>query len=105
METPSLESPSVLQQESIKKFIEFRGVRPEDFYLIEGLAQFPKNLLIAELHNLFNMGKEGSAREIENLIVNSKDDEKKAMLKMALEFYNKYDWMTSLNLVRTLEGI
>lgn len=99
------EKIQILQRESVKKFIEFRGVKPEDFYLIEELARFPKNLLIAELHNLFNMGKEGSARELENLIENSKDNEKKAMLKIALEFYNKYDWMTSLNLVRTLEGI
>lgn len=95
---------SVLERTKIREFIQRRDVRNEDHFLIEKLAEFPRNLIIMELHNLFNMNKEGSGKWLENLIKNSGNEERKAMYTVALEFYNKYDWMTSMDLVRVLES-
>lgn len=100
---PVEEKVPLLEREEVRKFVQFRNIKDDDLYLIEEVAAFPKNLIISELHNLFNMSKEKSAQELENLIENSNDEEKKAMFKVVLEFYNKYDWMTALNLVRVLE--
>lgn len=91
--------------EEVGKFIQFRGIRTEDVHLIEELSAFPKEMRIMELHNLFNMSKDRSSMDLENLIQNTHDESRKTMYGVALEFHRKYDWMTSLNLIRVLEKI
>lgn len=99
------EQAPLLEREEVRKFIQFRNIKNEDLHFIEELAAFPKNLIIEELHNLFNMNKERSGIELENLIKTTSGEERKAMYKVALDFYSKHDWMTSLNLVRVLETV
>jgi hypothetical protein len=96
---------SVLETDEVKKFVVSRSINSEDFNLIEELATFPKDMRIVGLHNLFNMSKENSGVDLENSIRNASDDKNKEMYSIALEFFNKYGWMTSLNLVRILEKI
>jgi hypothetical protein len=95
----------IINRSEIQEFIEFRKIKPEDFHLIEKLAAFPKDLIIAELHNLFNLSRDNSGKELEVLIKISKDENKKKLYEAALEFYSKYDWATAYNLIRLLEKI
>lgn len=97
--------PSVINQQEIQDFIKDRNIQPEDFHLIEKLAASPKNLIIMELHNMFNMCKDRSGKDLENLIKTSKDENKKELYEVALEFYQKYDWPASWDLVRLLEKL
>ena len=96
----------ILSKERIREFIENRGIQTEDFCLIEKLASFPKNELIVGLHNMFNTHKERSGIELEGVIKFYKirnEDDRAALYETALEFYKKYDWPASWNLVRVLE--
>jgi hypothetical protein len=97
-------NPLIIGQKKFKDFIEFRKIKDEDFPLIEKMTTFPKELIIMELHNLFNMNHERSGEELERFIKNTTDEEKKDLYQSALNFYNKYGWATSYNLVRVLEG-
>jgi len=102
------EKPSVLEEEDIKKFIERRQIRPEDFYLIETLARFPTDLVIGDLHNMFNVHHGKSPGEIRKILSLAKEGslhyvKRKTLLETILQFAEKYDWATCYNLVRILE--
>lgn len=91
------------ERPEVKDFISDRNINSADFDLIEKMASFPKNIIIKELHNLFSMSKDRSGAELESLIASASDQAKKDLYKLALEFYQKYDWPASWNLVRILE--
>lgn len=100
--------PSVLEEGDIKSFIERRQIRPEDFHLIETLAQFPSDLVTEELHNMFNTRHEKSPDEIKRTLSLIKDGslhfaKRRALLETMLQLAEKYRWETCYHLVRVLE--
>ena len=99
----SFESLLIIDRPELQEFIKDRKIRPEDFHLIEELATFPRDLVITELHNLFNMYHERSGGELERIIKNTEDVSKKSLCEKMLQFYQAYDWATSWNLERLLE--
>lgn len=104
-DAPKTESASVLENQKVKDFIESREIRPEDFHLIEKMASFPKSVITLGLHNVFNTYHEESGRRLEAFAENAGTSEQKSLYDTALEFYSKYDWAVSWNLVRILEGL
>lgn len=96
---------SIINQKEIQGFIKNRNIHPEDFHLIEELASFPNEMIIMEFHNLFNMYHERSGRELETMIRNTPNVSKKKLYETMKQFYQKYDWSVSWNLVRLLEEI
>jgi len=94
---------SVINREELQEFIKDRDVKPEDFYLIEELASFPKSMVIMELHNLFNTYHEKSGKELERMIQNESDSQRKELSEIMEQFYEKYGWETSWHLERLLE--
>ncbi len=111
------ESP-IIERKEVQRFIKNREIRTEDFYLIEKLASFPVNMVILELHNLFNMNRENSGAELESMIKDSRDREpsdewlamyrgasKTELLETISKFYKMYGWEASYNLVRVLENL
>jgi hypothetical protein len=99
------EQTSLLEKPEILEVIKSRNIQPEDFHLIEKLGSFDKNLLIAELHNMFNSNKDESGRELERLIKTTENPHKRELYEAALAFYNKYSWPGGWNLVRVLEEV
>lgn len=95
----------ILEKGEVQDFIKNREVKPEDIILIERLASLPKDMVISELHNLFNMYHERSGRELERAVKNSEDASKKELYETVQEFYEKYGWQASWNLIRLLENI
>jgi hypothetical protein len=89
----------------MQDFIANRGIKPEDFHLIEALAAFPRDLIIMELHNVFNTYQEESAQQLEAWIGIARDETRKALFTAALEFFEAYpkDWTVAWNLERILE--
>ncbi|OGZ11047.1 MAG: hypothetical protein A3D67_03255 [Candidatus Lloydbacteria bacterium RIFCSPHIGHO2_02_FULL_51_22] len=102
---PRQESPKTLRNVEVQKFITFREIQAEDLPLIEKLASFSKDLLIGELHNLFLLDKERSGAMLEGLAERSRDQTRTKLFETMLQFYNKYGWLISHNLVRVLERI
>lgn len=98
------ETSSLLEREGMKEFIERRNVTPEDFHLIEKIAALPRNSLIINFHNLFNLSHEGSGHSIKELIQSAKNPEEAGMYEAALGFFEKYGWMASYDLIRVLES-
>src|SRR3990167_5559088 len=94
---------SVIKREELQEFIKDREIKPEDFYLIEELAFFPKDIIIMDLHNLFNTYHEKSGKELERMIQNESDSQRKKLYKVMKQFYEKYGWETSWHLERLLE--
>lgn len=104
---------SVLEEKDMKRFIERRKISPEDFPLIERLAQFPSDLVIGELHNTFNMLHERAVGDIEERIRILEEQitkgnrphavKSKELLETMLQFARKYDWETCYTLVRIIE--
>jgi hypothetical protein len=97
--------PPLISHPEVQEFIELRGVRPDDFYLIEELASFPKNLLIKELHNHFNLYRDRSERELLKMLQNAGDDQRKKLFSTFEQFVQKYDWIVAGHLERVLERI
>jgi len=97
--------PALIDRPEFQDFIKNRKIRPEDLPLVEELAAFPKDQIIMELHNLFNMHHERSGRELENLLRGTQYEQKRSLYGTALRFYQAYDWAASYNLVRLLENI
>jgi len=60
-------------------------------------------MIIFELHNMFNMLQERSIGELERLIKNTKDEQKKELFSLILSFDKNYGWSASYSLVRLLE--
>jgi hypothetical protein len=58
-----------------------------------------------ELHNIFNMRKDRSGRELESLIKTSKDGDRTELYETALELYHRYGWAVCRSLARLLERI
>lgn len=86
----------------LQDFIVDSEIDPEDFHLIKTLLGFPQTRLI-EFYNVFNVHKDKSGDELKRWIRYSADDPHIAtMYEAALEFYSKYGWIKSHNLVRTL---
>lgn len=109
---------SIIERKEVQRFIKNREIRTEDFYLIEKIASFPVNMVILELHNLFNMNRENSGVELENMIKDSRDcvpsDEglpmyrgasRAELLETTSKFYKIYGWEASYNLIRVLENL
>lgn len=96
---------SIIELPEFQQFIKNRKISPENFHLIEKLAAFPKDLIILELHNLFNMNHERSGEELEIMIKDAPDDSRKTLYETAFRFYQTYGWSVSWNLVRLLEGV
>lgn len=104
-QTNQRENLSILEKKEMKEFILRRNVVESDFPLIEKLGSFPKNTLIGGLHNLFNLSKDKSERELASIIENTEAGDEKEMYETALEFCGKYGWMASWDLMRILEKI
>ncbi len=102
---PKNESGDKLKQVEVQEFITRWKIQAEDFHLIEKLASFQKNLLIEYLHNTFNMYKDRAGEQLKSMLKYTRDESKVELLETALEFYNKYGWANSWNLVRILEEI
>jgi len=96
----------IISKREMQEFIKMREIDSEDFPLIEKLASFNKNLLIAGLHNMFNLSKEGSVKTLEHLIsLDNNAAERKELYQIALEFAKKYGWITSHHLIGVLEKL
>ena len=95
----------VLNRPEVIEFIEDRQIKPEDFYLIEQMALFSKNTIIEKLHNFFNLNRERSGAELQKMIVDTKEAKDRDLYVLVNEFYLKYDWAVSWNLVRVLEQL
>jgi len=96
---------SLFDREDIKHFIELRKIRPEDFYLIEELSRFNKNLLIGEMHNFFSQYEKKSGEELEKQSERSQNEERKNLFLKFKEFFDRYDSYASHHLERTLENL
>lgn len=96
---------SILDRVELQSFVKDRKIKPEHFPLIEALAAFPKQMIIMELHNMFNMYKDRSAGELDRLLQYERDDEKKRLYETARSFNALYGWAVSWNLVRILEDL
>jgi hypothetical protein len=108
---------SIIEKAGVGEFIRLRGIKPEDFGLIEKLAGFSTELITMELHNVFNLSHERSGRDLEFRITQinglpAKDfrffggaDKIKELCGAALAFFNKYGWEASYHLVRMLENL
>ena len=97
------ESSPVLQEPDIREFIEERGIRSEDFVIIEELATFPNQLVIELLHNLFNMNCERSADVLKHDIALTERESHRRLYALFQRFLAAYNWATCYNLVRVLE--
>ncbi len=95
--------PSILESDEVKKFIERRGIRPEDFGGIESLAAFPREFIIMNFHNHFNMYRERSADELARLMRQTKNEDFRRACELWLDFIGHYDWAAAYNLTRILE--
>lgn len=95
----------ILSDEKMQDFIRDRTIRDEDLYIIERLASFPKNMIIQCLHNVFSIHKERIGEELAVSIKFCADGRKKKLYETALDFYNKYGWAASWDLIRLLEQV
>ena len=111
MSTEKLSSKSsLLEEQDIKELVEFRKIKPEDFYLLEELAKMSKRLLIMDLHNFFSFHRKNSKNELRKLLVYTEtriDDpsleERKAMYGLFLKLLENYDWTVVWNIEIVLE--
>lgn len=103
MEREKTSELSFLNTPDVQEFIDFRKINEEDWEKIEELAAIPKNLLISEMHNFFNLEKDRSAKELERLLSVAKDEERKRLYGLLLHFASKYHWTACWHLVSVLE--
>ncbi|TSC81635.1 MAG: hypothetical protein G01um101420_949 [Parcubacteria group bacterium Gr01-1014_20] len=99
------ENTPLFEREDVRSFITNRKIASEDFRLIEKIASLPRDVIVRNFHNLFNLSKEQSASEIKYLIQSAASVEEKEGYETMLEFHDKYGWMVSWHLVRTLESM
>ena len=97
--------PNLFEEEDIKKLIESRDIKSEDFYLLEELAKMSKRLLIIDFHNFFSFNRQNSKNQLEKLLsymeARGNDpllEERKAMYNLFLKFLEKYDWTVVWNI-------
>ena len=122
IEKPKKEEPkelSILEEEDFKEFIkrEEERITPEDLKIIEELSCYPKKFFVEELHNLFNLSKEGSEdalkrgiKHLEELIKKPEYEKEKFVFEKTKEFLNlflkiteKFGWEKSHILERHFE--
>ncbi len=124
-------APSILDDAEMKKFIEMRGIKPEDFHFIDELAKLGKDIFVLEFHNFFTFAKEESAKRLtaelvrhQNLLADYKEQRHSAktdsdrrrldseikltqmkitMYSIYLELTNKYGYIAVNHLNRKLE--
>src|SRR3989344_1339671 len=109
---------SFLSRPEIKDFLERSMILEKDVEIIERLSHFPSDLIIEELHNLFNGSRGGSGNELELRVrqlevfllehpVDAYEVYKyrraKELCEAMLSFFRKYGWEKSYILVRILE--
>jgi len=109
---------SFLTRPEVEDFLERHEISQEDIELLEELSDFSTNIIIAELHNLFNLSKEGSAAtlearitQLERLLSEKSSDafdvdtlqRSKELCEIMLSFFNTYGWEKCYSLVRLLE--
>lgn len=97
--------PSILERAELQSFLNDRKIKPEHFPLVEALAAFPKQMIIIELHNMFNMYKDRSASELDRQIQYARSDEQRRLYETARDFNAVYGWAASWGLVRIVEDL
>src|SRR3989344_3473051 len=96
---------AVLEDPEIQRFIKQREIKPEDFWIIETLAQVPQDFLIRHFHNHFNLNHERSVEKLERYQkINTLTNAENEIYNLYIEFTRKYDWMTSWHLNGILEN-
>jgi hypothetical protein len=89
----------------LKRFIHDRNIRATDFELIAGLMQVPSNVVIAEMHNMFNVNRDRSGEELKLQMTRlAETDDRKKLNESFLALFDTYGWATCYHLVRILEG-
>ncbi len=108
----SIEKPeiirSILENDQVKDFIEYRGIKAEHYDIIELLSLVPKNALIAPMHNFFSLNQHNSIRELQRSIREAElnnNAQRKNMYELFLQFCEAYDPDTAHHLERVLENI
>ena len=96
---------SVNENPEISSFIVNRNIESCDVVLINKLANFPKDLVIKDLHNLFNTDQDRSGEYLSRQIETTEDEMQKDLLVTVNEFYSKYGWQATYHLVRVLERL
>lgn len=101
---------SILDNPGIQRFLQTRKIKPEDFHLIENLANLAKDntvkeMIIGEFHNFFNLAKDNSAKELERGLAAETDGVKINLYNAFLEVVDKYDWMAADHLRAVLENL
>ncbi|KKU52295.1 MAG: hypothetical protein A3A28_04665 [Candidatus Sungbacteria bacterium RIFCSPLOWO2_01_FULL_47_32] len=94
---------SLFEELTMKRFIEVRSILPEDFGVIEELSKFPSDLITEQLHNVFNVYKERSVKELARLAEGEKSGRRRYVYELARTFGGKYGWAAGWNLVGVLE--
>ncbi|MBI2035750.1 MAG: hypothetical protein HYT12_03675 [Candidatus Liptonbacteria bacterium] len=110
--------------EELEHFFKYSKILPED--VPRELLEFPSDLIIETMHNLFNLSREQSADELRNYMAyivekeqsltasgkNAENDfdayklrQTKKLYEYMLAFVEKYGWEKSFGLVRNLEEI
>lgn len=105
----------IISGQDIQAFIESRNVGPEDFYIIESLARYPK-LSLTVFHDFFIDYKDRAGevlqtsiytwqKELDDDIHNDLLRERIEIANWYLEIFRKYDWYTANHLNRVLERL
>ncbi len=99
-----------MEESDVRRFIESRKIRPEDFYILEELAKISKRALIMDFHNFFTFNKERSGVELERSLTflktvkeDSLIDQRIKLNRLLADFIGKYDWTIAWNLVSVFE--
>ena len=95
--------PSMLEEPEIQKFVTKRNIQTEDFPLIEGLGQFPRDIIIEHFHNIFNTHREKSMEALRQYSLHLRDKRMEPAYKVFSVLIERYGWATCYNLVRILE--
>ena len=96
---------SKFESQKVQDFIKDREIKPEHFEVIQKLLDVPKNNIIQNFHNFFQLYKEGSMLELRRQIEHASNQELKETYKLFLEICESYEWTTAWNLVVMLEKI
>lgn len=114
------EQRKFLDNTTIKEFVSNQGISEGDLGMLEKLSDFPADLIIEELHNLFSLSKEKSGDglksridQLRGLLSDSqhpsdsyqryKLQRTQELCEAVLLFSEKYGWEKSYSLVRILE--
>jgi hypothetical protein len=111
-----VDTHDLLEDQDIKELVLYRNIQPEDYFILQNLAKFPKTVLFTNFHNFFTSLKGHSAealvqiiaeieRQLESDIHNAQLRELKEIHEWYLEICRKYDWATADNINKVLERL